>query len=511
MLIWFQRSDDLQMYARVMRMNCLIDFAYTVISAVLFPHEEIIHGRIFFMSQTMLQSIEPVVACLAFTALYQSLLFLCLGSVCIQYIFRYFHVCRDGMSRTKFAIASTLVVFASIGHGVLGFFVFLPKSETYVANRALLATKYGTFSISSFIVADIVSNFVPLAVPAANGSGSTLETLISLSVTKPIGSMNPAWLWTFKIVNSCLAYSASFALNGLLFVLIWLQSCEDLQMYARVLRMNCAIDLVYTIVAAALFPHEEIFNGRIFLMSKAALKNADPIVACVAFTILYHNLMYLCLCSVCVQYVFRYYNVCKGGMSRTKFAIVSSVAVGLSTAHGVFAFFAYFPSIESLTDSRALLESKYETMQIPSFVVSDTSEPVALAYIIHALVTLLLVYGVMLVLGIRIHLHLKRSEQFVTKNTLRIQHCLTFVLTIQAIIPLFALVLPLVTNGVLVLLNQPDTGIPQLTMSMIAWMPAINGLSTIVLIPRYRRAALSCFGHIAAIRSSDDSGSHERT
>lgn len=84
-------------------------------------------------------------------------------------------------------------------------------------------------------------------------------------------------------------------------------------------------------------------------------------------------------------------------------------------------------------------------------------------------------------------------------------------LNVQAIIPLFALVLPLVTNGVLVLLNQPDTGIPQLTMSMIAWMPAINGLSTIVLIPRYRRAALSCFGHIAAIRSSDDSGSHERT
>lgn len=64
-------------------------------------------------------------------------------------------------------------------------------------------------------------------------------------------------------------------------------------------------------------------------------------------------------------------------------------------------------------------------------IVVLQSEPVALAYIIHALVTLLLVYGVMLVLGIRIHLHLKRSEQFVTKNTLRIQHCLTFVLTIQ--------------------------------------------------------------------------------
>ncbi|KAH7718317.1 hypothetical protein AAVH_14192 [Aphelenchoides avenae] len=117
----------------------------------------------------------------------------------------------------------------------------------------------------------------------------------------------------------------------------------------------------------------------------------------------------------------------------------------------------------------------------------------------------------MLVLGIRIHLHLKRSEQFVTKKTLRIQHCLTFILTIQAIIPLFALVLPIVTNGVLVLLRQPDTGIPQLTMLVIAWMPAINGLSTILLIPRYRRAALSCFGHVAAIRPSEDSGSHERT
>lgn len=95
------------------------------------------------------------------------------------------------MSRTKFAIASTLVVFASIGHGVLGFFVFLPKSETYVANRALLATKYGTFSISSFIVADIVSNFVPLAVPAANGCKQEADFGIlggrSFFSNKPIG------------------------------------------------------------------------------------------------------------------------------------------------------------------------------------------------------------------------------------------------------------------------------------------------------------------------------------
>lgn len=75
-----------------------------------------------------------------------------------SHIFGYF---RDGMSRAKFTLASALLVSASVGHGVIGFFVFLPNSETYAANKALLATKYANFSITSFVVADIVSHVIP--------------------------------------------------------------------------------------------------------------------------------------------------------------------------------------------------------------------------------------------------------------------------------------------------------------------------------------------------------------
>lgn len=138
-----------------------------------------------------------------------------------------------------------------------------------------------------------------------------------------------AWLWTFKFVNYCLSYPISLVANGLLLMLIWFQRCDELQMYARVMRMNCLVDFAYTVVSAVLFPvssskvvdstsrantmfqHEEIINGRIFFMSQTMLQGIKPILACLAFTALYQSLLFLCLGSVCMQYIFRYFNVCR--------------------------------------------------------------------------------------------------------------------------------------------------------------------------------------------------------
>ncbi|KAH7721032.1 hypothetical protein AAVH_11499 [Aphelenchoides avenae] len=206
-------------------------------------------------------------------------------------------------------------------------------------------------------------------------------------------------------------------------------SADFLHSFGNVLRFNCVIDLVYTVVAAIVFPGLEIIDGRFFLMPTGLLRDVSPTTACASIMLGYHTMLFFCVCAVGMQFFYRYVTICR-----------------------------------KILKSRHIFFTAFRYSQASTILVALT--------------------------GFKISRTINSAKDVVSERTRQLQKRLTHVLFIQAVLPFLVLVLPLLVNSCLTLLHHNSEVIPVLTITLLAWLPATNAFSAILCVPSYRRGLL---------------------
>ncbi|KAH7701347.1 Protein Y9C9A.5 [Aphelenchoides avenae] len=267
-------------------------------------------------------------------------------------------------------------------------------------------------------------------------------------------------------------------------------SADFLNTFGNVLLFNCVIDLVYTVVAAIVFPGLEIIDGRFFLMPTGLLRDVSPTTACASIMLGYHTMLFFCVCAVGMQFFYRYVTICRGGATREGFVRLLSVTVAMTMSHGIMGFYAFFPNDEVNAQSRLLLENKLGATDIPTFIVGRIKDPKIAVYFLHGISILAGVYILVALTGFKIWRTINSAKDVVSERTRQLQKRLTHVLFIQAVVPFLVLVLPLLVNSCLTLLHHNSEVIPVLTITLLAWLPATNAFSAILCVPSYRQGLL---------------------
>uniref|UniRef100_A0AC35GJD0 Uncharacterized protein n=1 Tax=Panagrolaimus sp. PS1159 TaxID=55785 RepID=A0AC35GJD0_9BILA len=88
-------------------------------------------------------------------------------------------------------------------------------------------------------------------------------------------------------------------------------------------------------------------------------------------------------------------------------------------------------------------------------------------------------------------------EHHMTVNTKDVNQQMTLALIIQAILPLFVLLLPIAVTILMLFARASIGGIGISVSLLLSWIPIVNSLITIIVVKSYRNAVLKILCHFS--------------
>uniref|UniRef100_A0AC34GW33 G protein-coupled receptor n=1 Tax=Panagrolaimus sp. ES5 TaxID=591445 RepID=A0AC34GW33_9BILA len=123
-------------------------------------------------------------------------------------------------------------------------------------------------------------------------------------------------------------------------------------------------------------------------------------------------------------------------------------------------------------------------------MMADMRDWPLMSIVLYATLMVSFSYSIVIWTSYKVWKHLKAMEAHMTMNTKDINRQMTVTLIMQAILPLFVLLLPIAITAVLLFSRVTIDGIGISISLLLSWIPIVNSLTTITVVKPYRNAML---------------------
>uniref|UniRef100_A0AC34F152 Uncharacterized protein n=1 Tax=Panagrolaimus sp. ES5 TaxID=591445 RepID=A0AC34F152_9BILA len=130
-------------------------------------------------------------------------------------------------------------------------------------------------------------------------------------------------------------------------------------------------------------------------------------------------------------------------------------------------------------------------------MTADIRDLPFLGIVSYATVLITVAYGIVVWTSYKVWKHLKNMEHHMTVNTKDVNQQMTLALIIQAILPLFVLLLPIAVTILMLFARASIGGIGISVSLLLSWIPIVNSLITIIVVKSYRNAMLKIIFHFS--------------
>ncbi|KAI1714905.1 serpentine type 7TM GPCR chemoreceptor str domain-containing protein [Ditylenchus destructor] len=276
------------------------------------------------------------------------------------------------------------------------------------------------------------------------------------------------------------------------FYLLLYRSKGQFRIYSRILLISSSVDLAFTTFMVLLRPQGVVLQGRLYLLYGGSLSHlCQPWFTILAMFSL--STLTLHILIVPLQFVFRFLIVCRNYMLASRHICAILVLLGLITSfEGIWSAIVILHNNSYFEENLHILLTLYSNFSdnVPTFIVVSQNNSASwyhTGFIASIVVTsyVIIIYTATLTLS-----HLKSARKSMSQHTRH--ENLTCLLIVQAAIPLFLLFMPLlllIATATIFPINLPYEFVSILSLTL-ANIPLANSLSTIFIVPNYRRIAL---------------------
>ncbi len=307
-------------------------------------------------------------------------------------------------------------------------------------------------------------------------------------------------------IQSYVAFSLSIVINVLALILIATKSPSELGQY-RIILYNFSInDLIFTTIST-FGPMQVLLSGSTTtvyiawgpLARLSASIRSDAVIALFGITLAF---FVYSIALIIMAFVYRYNMLCRLFRPSNVQLQLSLVSVFISTLIIPITF--YFSTIPTdqlvnLYNSRVVIQSEQlnATTITDEYVIFGTDFSVNLLGLFPTAMTLLSfipAYVTVIWCFMKIYRYLKERRSSLSPATLRMQKNLLVTLTAQSLLPAICVATPGVNYVVYLLDSSNQSPVFQfIAFTLPQWLPAINPLLTITLIPSFRRGLFAWF------------------
>ncbi|KAH7716614.1 Protein STR-92 [Aphelenchoides avenae] len=300
----------------------------------------------------------------------------------------------------------------------------------------------------------------------------------------------PWSLSDYHHLNICVVTWLSVLLNSLLAYLLLTETDTTFKPYKRLLFLNCAVDVIFTVVNVAVGMQVDVADGYMIFVPASIAKGLAMKWNYAAIWTWCASLL-MAILIVPFEFYFRYLKVCREKLLSTVHLIGLTLAMFcLSAIASAF-----------LTGSVINRTADLESVILDSRLTDDTSDPSQVLaaeradpmFQLFAISTVTLVVGSYLIVNVwsrQVSRTLQQNAGKMSKKTMFMQNQLSRLETAELLSILFVGVIPLVS---LVTLPFVAVGLPGASIvltGITAWIPIMNPLTTLLLVAPYRKALL---------------------
>ncbi|KAI1694053.1 serpentine type 7TM GPCR chemoreceptor str domain-containing protein [Ditylenchus destructor] len=274
--------------------------------------------------------------------------------------------------------------------------------------------------------------------------------------------------------------------------LLLYRSKAQFRVYSRILLISCVVDLVFGATRMT-FAQTVVIRGRIYMMLGGFLDHL-PLTWLTILVLLTLYLLFLHVLVMPLQFLFRYLIVCRNRMLKN-YQIYATVLVLCLVMLLECTLFGI-----AFVENNAHLKDKYNDLvndpifsdDVPTYIVLDEKKHTLLAYVLLSSLLIIVISSYFLIVytAIQTLRHLKSARPSMSEQTRKMHDNLTRLLIFQASSPLVLVCIPeilFILAGTLIPNDTMPSGFGLILSMMMSTIPLANSLSTIVIIPNYRK------------------------
>ncbi|CAD5233505.1 unnamed protein product [Bursaphelenchus xylophilus] len=246
--------------------------------------------------------------------------------------------------------------------------------------------------------------------------------------------------------------SISFLLNGVVVYLALTMKSKNTRNYCRILLMSVMGDMIYTALNFVTMMIVEIRAGKMYFITTGPYIHStypNNMLMCA----LWLTGMYVTIMTIMVQFVYRYYALCKNGLSVAKFALLYCLGMTWCVGQG-FASFANLGPILHFCCSQ---------------------------------ISIVVLYVIIVTTGRRIQKVLNSDTLNMSTNTKDAQKKLNKVMALQATYPGLIVGLPVLLATIMAQLKMDVSWSGMYIAPSISAIPIINAITVLLVIPSFRK------------------------
>uniref|UniRef100_A0A1I7RW28 G_PROTEIN_RECEP_F1_2 domain-containing protein n=2 Tax=Bursaphelenchus xylophilus TaxID=6326 RepID=A0A1I7RW28_BURXY len=265
---------------------------------------------------------------------------------------------------------------------------------------------------------------------------------------------------------------------------------QALRSYAKIVAFNTCMDIWFIITTVINFPVAIEYRGLLFLVNENPLLRALDNFTTNVLMLLYTNtIILLALCHM-VHFWYRYQVFCKTSTwSQTRYLLTFLgftlwVAVEYTYACVVTENVApYYPFLRQI---------ELYNGNVPPFIVFSYA-PVSVVKMAHYQIIITTFYSMVLYFGYKTWRQLHVRHLHIAAQVQNAQRTILKTMIMQALYPVIIFLLPIVTALLSIFVDIDFVTAGYILTAAIYFIPILNSLSVLALIPSYRRMVTCAF------------------
>ncbi|KAI6212361.1 hypothetical protein M3Y94_00012400 [Aphelenchoides besseyi] len=290
--------------------------------------------------------------------------------------------------------------------------------------------------------------------------------------------------------NETAAIVIAFTLNSLLVFCVLKENDRFLRAYKNVILFGCFSEFLFIGIVTYVRPQVIFVENALVVVLSGPFHGASQTHLNVATCFFVWSICYDCT-KLLIEFTARYQIVCNGTRPTVLRLFSMTAAVYIGTSFQVICFYTSFAS--NPIAYRDLLLSDSTWTEDVRLAASDTRTWGCRAFVLGGTIATIVTYGIIFVCSRKITFVLSAQSAVFSPKTQKLQRGLSYMLFLQAIVPICISIVPATLSLIALLLGFGSKWLSLLISMMLHWTPCVGPAFTLMCIPTYRSRICSLF------------------
>ncbi|CAD5233501.1 unnamed protein product [Bursaphelenchus xylophilus] len=281
----------------------------------------------------------------------------------------------------------------------------------------------------------------------------------------------------------------SLSLNGFVVYMAMTTRNRVMRSYCWVVLMSMFADIVYVSTNLTSMMVVEVKGGLMYFITLGPFSHY-PNPAGKVMGALFLTGLYMVIATLGMQFVYRYYALCKTPLTLTQFSLIYLVVTVYCVSDAAIGGFIF--DGEDVERTRMIQEHPMYTHNTPTYMIVDPRKPSHSVHLVFSQLIVVVVYVVVIYTSRKINEKLKKASETMSSSTRDAQRQLNRVMILQATYPAIIVGCPVLMATGFTQLHLDILWCGLYLVPSVSLIPIANSVTMILVIPAFRKRLLSC-------------------